>query len=123
AAADMLKEINGGGGRLGIEVGFTPIDAYQVLEEQLPDATLTDATFTLELLRARKTPDDLTLLREASEEVVDAMLAVIGSHGPGVTKRALFEALRQEETKRGLKFEYALTNIGTAFNRAPYDKI
>lgn len=123
AAADMLKGISGGHGRVGIEVGFMPIDAYQVLAEQLPDATLTDATFTLELLRALKTPEELTILREASEKVVDAMMAVIASHGPGVSKRALFEALRQEETKRGLKFEYALTNIGTAFNRAPYDKI
>ncbi|TPE49676.1 M24 family metallopeptidase [Amaricoccus solimangrovi] len=123
AAAEMLKGLNGGKGKVGIEVGFMPIDAYQVLEADLPDAKLTDATFTLEILRALKSPAELDLLREASEKVVDSMLAVFATHGPGVSKRALFEALRMEETKRGMKFEYALTNIGTAFNRAPYDKI
>ena len=123
AAAGMLKGLTGGKGRVGIEAGFLPIDAYRVLEAALPAAELTDATFTLEILRALKSPAELDLLREASEKVVDAMLAVFASHGPGTSKRALFEALRQEETKRGMKFEYALTNIGTAFNRAPYDKI
>lgn len=123
AAAEMLKSAGGGKGRIGIEVGFMPIDAHTVLTDALPDAELVDATFTLELLRALKTPEELTILREASEKVVDSMLAVIASHGPGTSKRDLFEALRQEETRRGLKFEYALTNIGTAFNRAPYDKI
>ncbi|MGK9051364.1 M24 family metallopeptidase [Neorhizobium petrolearium] len=123
AAAELLKDVKAAKGRIGIEVGFMPIDAYRVLEEQLPDANLVDATYTLEILRALKTPEELKILREASEKVVDSMLAVISKHGPGTSKLTLFDALRQEETARGLKFEYALTNVGTAFNRAPYDKI
>ncbi len=123
AAAELLKGAGGGKGRIGIEAGFMPVDAYRTLEGELPDAELVDATYTLEILRALKTPAELKILREASEKVVDSMLAVISKHGPGDSKLALFEALRQEETARGLKFEYALTNIGTAFNRAPYDKI
>ncbi|MDB5622876.1 MAG: peptidase [Devosia sp.] len=123
AAAEQLKRMNGGKGRIGIEVGFMPIDAYNVLTEQLPDAELVDGTFTLEILRALKTPEELELVRLASEKVVDAMLAVMSSHGPGTTKRELFEALRREETNRGVKFEYALTNMGVAFNRAPYDQV
>ncbi|MEP7456049.1 Xaa-Pro peptidase family protein [Phyllobacterium sp. SB3] len=123
AAADLLKSVKGARGRVGIEAGFMPIDAYRVLEEQLPEVKLVDATYTLEVLRLLKTPAELRILREASEKVVDSMLAVISKHGPGVSKLTLFDALRQEETARGLKFEYALTNVGTAFNRAPYDKI
>lgn len=123
SAAELLKSLGGGRGRIGIEVGFMPIDAYRVLEEELPQAELVDGTYTLEILRALKTPAELEIIREASEKVVDSMLAVISTHGPGTSKRDLFDALRQEETARGLKFEYALTNIGTAFNRAPYDKI
>lgn len=123
AAAQILTDVEAGRGRVGIEVGFMPVDAFRVLEEQLPEAKLVDATYTLEILRARKTPDELQLLREASEKVVDAMLAVFAAHGPGTSKLTLFDALRQEETARGVKFEYALTNIGTAFNRAPYDKV
>ncbi len=123
AAAELLKGIQGAKGRVGIEVGFMPIDAFRVLEEQLPDCELVDATYTLEILRALKTPAELKILKEASEKVVDSMLAVISKHGPGTSKLKLFDALRQEETARGLKFEYALTNVGTAFNRAPYDKV
>jgi Xaa-Pro aminopeptidase len=70
-----------------------------------------------------KTPEELQILKEASEKVVDSMLAVFSKHGPGTSKLRLFDALREEETSRGMKFEYALTNVGTAFNRAPYDKV
>jgi Xaa-Pro aminopeptidase len=123
AAAELLKRIGGARGRVGIEVGFMPIDAYRVLEAQLPGVELVDGTYTLELLRAVKTPAELELLKQASEKVVDSILAVFAKHGAGTSKLALFEALRDEETARGMKFEYALTNVGTAFNRAPYDKI
>lgn len=121
-AAEMLRRINGGKGQVGIEAGFMPVDAWQVLTDALPDAKIVDATFTLELLRALKSPAELSLLRQASEKVVDAMQAVFASATPGITKTELYEKLRLEETIRGLKFEYALTNVGTAFNRAPYDK-
>jgi len=123
AAAEILKSVEAAGGRVGIEAGFMPLDAFRVLEAQLPGVELTDATYTLEVLRALKTPEELKILKEASEKVVDSMLAVFSEHGPGTSKLTLFDALRQEETARGIKFEYALTNIGTAFNRAPYDKV
>src|SRR5207248_8126165 len=73
-------------------------------------------------LRAQKTPAELGLLRQASERVVDSMLAVIASHGPGTTKHQLVEALRLEEVKRGLAFEYCLITTGTGLNRAPSDE-
>jgi Xaa-Pro aminopeptidase len=123
AAADMLKRLGGAKGRVGIEVGFMPLDAYRVLEAQLPGVELTDATYALEVLRAVKTPEELQILKEASEKVVDSMLAVFSKYGPGTSKLTLFDALKQEETSRGMKFEYALINVGTAFNRAPYDKV
>jgi Xaa-Pro aminopeptidase len=123
AAAELLKSADAATGRVGIEVGFMPLDAFQVLEAELPGVELTDATYTLELLRALKTPEELQILRDASEKVVDSMLAVFSTFGPGTSKLTLFDALRQEETARGVKFEYALTNVGTAFNRAPYDKV
>jgi Xaa-Pro aminopeptidase len=123
AAAEILKSVGADKGRVGIEVGFMPVDAFRVIEQQLPGAELADATYTLEVLRALKTPGELEILKQASEKVVDSMLAVFSAHGPGTSKLTLFDALRQEETARGVKFEYALTNIGTAFNRAPYDKV
>jgi Xaa-Pro aminopeptidase len=123
AAADQLKRLGVQASRIGVEVGFMPIDAYGLLRETLPDAEFVDATFTLEILRAIKSKNELELLRMASEKVVDAMLAVFRSYGPGSTKREIVEALRAEEASRGLKFEYALTNMGASFNRAIYDQV
>lgn len=123
AAAKQIERLGCEKGRIGIEVAFMPLDAYRVLQEALPGATFEDGTFTLEMLRAIKTKEELELLRLSSEKVVDSMLAVFSSYGPGHTKKEIFEALRAEETKRGLKFEYAFTNMGSSMNRAPYDQI
>jgi len=54
--------------------------------------------------------------------VVDAMLEVIASHGPGQTKREIADALRVAEVKRGLTFEYCLIASGASHNRAPSDQ-
>ena len=105
--------------RIGIEAGFLPADAYLVLRDAMPESEIVDAVFTLERLRAVKTAEELRLLRQASEGVVDAMLAVFSIVRPGQTKREVVEALRREETMRGLLFEYCLTTAGTSFNRAP----
>ena len=51
------------------------------------------------------------------------MLAVIAGHGPGATKNDLVQALREEEVKRGLTFEYCLITAGTSVNRAPSDQV
>jgi Xaa-Pro aminopeptidase len=80
-------------------------------------------TFTLELLRAIKSPQELEILRFASEKVVDSILAVFAGHGPDATKRQIVDALRSEEQNRGLKFEYCLANMGQSFNRAPSDQV
>jgi Xaa-Pro aminopeptidase len=95
------------------------MDAGAALRAAFPDAELVDALFALERLRAIKTPEELALLKKASDLVIDSMLAVIETHGPGATKTQLTEALRREETSRGLTFEYCLAAAGASHNRAP----
>ena len=56
---------------------------------------------------------------DASEAVLASMQAVIAAHGPGSTKSEVADALRLEEVKRGLTFEYCLITAGTSLNRAP----
>jgi Xaa-Pro aminopeptidase len=109
--------------RVGIERAFLPADAAELMARELSGVTLVEAHLPLERLRARKTPEELDLLRAASELVVDSMLAVIASHGPGATKTELVEALRREEVNRGLTFEYCLITAGTSLNRAPSDQV
>ena len=108
--------------RIAVETAFLPADAYQAVHDAFPDAELVDALPLLERLRAVKTGKELAVLRSASEKVVSAMLAVIGAHGPGATKRELVEALRRAEVDRGLTFEYCLITAGASLNRAPSDQ-
>jgi Xaa-Pro aminopeptidase len=119
AASAYLMRIGLASGRIGVETAFLPADAFRELQSALPGATFWRASDALDQLRAVKTPNELRFMREASERVIDAMLTVFASHGPGVTKRELVAALRREEQARDLTYEYCLTTVGTSHNRAP----
>ena len=122
-AADHLAKLAPNVKRVGVERAFLPADAAELMARELPGVAFLEAHMPLERLRARKTREELDLLRVASELVVDSMLAVIASHGPGATKTELVEALRREEVNRGLTFEYCLITAGTSLNRAPSDQV
>jgi Xaa-Pro aminopeptidase len=122
-AVDFIKSLKRAPRRIGVEAAFLPGDAYKKLESHQENVALIDALILLERLRARKSKAELNLLREASDLVVDSMLAVFGSHGPGTSKRELAEALRREEVARGLTFEYCLVTTGTSFNRSPSEDV
>jgi Xaa-Pro aminopeptidase len=108
--------------RLGVEFGFLPYDAANVLRAAYPDAEIIDATMVLDRQRARKSQDELKKLKIASEAVLDSMMAVIAAHGAGATKAEIAEALRKEEVNRGLTFEYCLITVGASHNRAPNEE-
>jgi Xaa-Pro aminopeptidase len=118
-AAGYVRQLMAKPHRIGVELTFLPADAAVTLRTAFADAELKDALFVLERLRARKTPEELAKLRIASDLVIDSMVAVIQSHGPGATKAQLSEALRREETMRGLTFDYCLIAAGSSLNRAP----
>jgi Xaa-Pro aminopeptidase len=118
-AADHIRRLDLRPRRIGIEVAFLPFDAGVALRSAFPDAEIADALVVLERQRARKSADELEKLRVASDRVIDSMLAVVENHGPGATKLELAEALRREETNRGLTFEYCLIAAGASHNRAP----
>jgi Xaa-Pro aminopeptidase len=118
-ATDYLRRSGVPARRIGIETTFMPMDAGAALKSALPDAEIKDALVVLERQRLRKSPQELTMLRTASEKVIDAMMSVIASHGPGSTKEEIAEALRREEVNRGMTFEYCLIAAGTSHNRAP----
>ena len=109
--------------RIACEYSFLPYDAAKALRDAFPDADWVDALYVLESQRAVKSADELAKLRTASDSVLASMQAVIANHGPGHTKAELVEALRREETNRGLTFEYCLITCGTSFNRAPTDQV
>ena len=121
-AVDYMRKTGLNPKRIAAEYGFLPYDAANVLRTAFPDAQWVDALYVLERQRAKKSADELKLLKYASEAVIDSMKAVIASSAPGVTKADVVEALRREETNCGLTFEYCLITCGTSFNRAPSEQ-
>jgi len=122
-AVQYIRDINPGTEKIGIEPDFLPYEAALALQNHLPGLRLENAQRPLELLRSIKSSRELELIKKASDDVVDSMLAVIKSHGAGVTKNQLVNALAEEETKRGLSYEYCLISAGTSLNRAPSDYV
>jgi Xaa-Pro aminopeptidase len=121
-AVDYLRRLLPNAKRIAIETAFIPLDSAAVLRKAFPNAETVDALFVLERLRARKTPQELEMLKIASDAVIDSMEAVFKNFGPGATKNELTEALRREETQRGLTFDYCLIAAGASLNRAPSDQ-
>ncbi|MBV9064226.1 MAG: aminopeptidase P family protein [Methylobacteriaceae bacterium] len=117
-----VKRIGNGIRRIGVEAAFLPADAEAVLRRGLSNVEIADAVVPLERLRARKTPQEIGYLREASERVVESMLSTFKICRPGLTKQEVAESLRREEVNRGLVFDYCLIAVGNSFNRAPSEQ-
>src|SRR6202012_4923554 len=71
-AADYAHKLNAKPKRIAIETAFLPVDAEAVLRRKFPGAEFVDALFVLERLRAVKTPQELELLKLASDKVIDS---------------------------------------------------
>ena len=122
-ALDHIGKLDRSPRRIALEMAVLPADAFRALEAQLTNVEILDAQILLERLRACKDAEELAFLKKASDDVIDSMLAVIASHGPGTTKQQLVDALKREETNRCLNFEYCLITTGTSLNRAPSDDV
>jgi Xaa-Pro aminopeptidase len=122
-AIDHIRRIMPPNARIGVEFSFFPADAMDALRSGLSDCQIVDSHLPLERLRAVKTPDELALIREASDRVVEAMLTTFAHCCPGITKRDVTARLRQEELNRGLNFDYCLITAGSGPNRAPSDQV
>lgn len=120
-AIDHVRKLGGATNKIGIEASFLPSDARDVLNG-LDGIELREAHFALERLRAVKSAGEIELVRQASERVVDAMLATFKVCTPGMTKHDIVAHLRREEHERDLVFEYCLIAAGKSHNRAPSDQ-
>jgi Xaa-Pro aminopeptidase len=116
SALAHLRRIRPGALTVGVEAAFLPADAYGRLAAE-PGVTPRECHLELERLRARKTAAELAIVERASEVVVESMSAVFDTHGAGTTKRELVEALRYEQARRGMTFEYCLASMGASHNR------
>jgi Xaa-Pro aminopeptidase len=118
-AAELIKRRGLSSGTIGLEMPFLPADAFATLTSALPAAKFVDCVVLLEELRAVKRPDELEFIREASEGIVNSMLATLRHAKPGMTKREIADILRREETSHGLSFDYCLIAAGNEYDRGP----
>ena len=81
-AVDYLRRLVPNAKRIAIETAFIPLDSAAVLRKAFPNAETVDALFVLERLRARKTPQELEMLKIASDAVIDSMEAVFQEFRP-----------------------------------------
>jgi Xaa-Pro aminopeptidase len=122
-AVAYLQRIGLDQARIGIEFSYLPYDSASTLQATVPPARISDARGILDILRGRKSPAELDMMREASERVIDSMKAVIADLKPGMTKQQVADALKLEEVSRGLVFEYCLITAGADLNRAPSGQV
>jgi len=122
-ALDHLKRLGRPLRRIGIEAGFLPADARDILAAGFAGGEIVDAHRTLERLRAIKSPEELALVRAASDGVVDAMLATFSMVHAGMTKHDIVERLRREQFARGIDFNFCQIAVGSSFDRVPSDQV
>lgn len=119
ALADRVEALGLARGTIGVELPFLPAEAYLTLVERLPEARFVDVVDLLSELRAIKRPDEQRILLAAGDAIVDSMLACFARAYEGVTTAELEQMMREEESARGMRFEYCLTTTGLDCNRAP----
>jgi Xaa-Pro aminopeptidase len=104
---------------IGVEPPFLSVEIYRPLAEALGRARFADAVPALEFLRAVKRPDELRLMRAASEGVVDSIRAVFARTCEGDSSCDIDARMAEEQRRRGLEFSFTFVALGTDRNRTP----
>jgi Xaa-Pro aminopeptidase len=120
--ASHIKSLDRPTRRVGVELGFLPADAMNVLSEGLSQSIFVDAHRTLERLRAIKTRQELAFLRKAAEGVVNSMLKTFRGARIGCSKNDLVSAVKRAQVSEGLDFSFCQATVGSNFNRFPTEQ-
>ena len=121
-AGQLVRMLGLGGARVGIERAFLPVEAFDVLQRELPQATFVDATPVLAELRAVKSAKEIDTLREVHKRTAQAIRATLVSAEPGESSRRLEERLEREMAQRDLHRIFTFAGIGPSYNRFPSDR-
>lgn len=105
--------------RIALEMPFFPADAFLALRAELPHAEFVDATPIFEELRARKSKEELAIMRRAYASLAEAIHSTFLAARPGETTMEISRRVEIEIAERGLSFLFALVCAGPGFLRAP----
>ena len=114
AITDAVREQGLESGRIGIEMGSMmwmriPHDDFIQLRANLPGVEFADAAPLCWRLRARKSPAEVDLIRQAVAITDGAYEAVLDELRPGMSERELFSLLAVEHLKRGAEMPGSIT--------------
>ena len=120
---EVLREMGLERGTIGVELPSLPADAFAVLREGLPGATLVDAVPVLDALRAVKSPAEIDLMRRGTVLNAESLAVVLEGGREGDSTAKVARAVEREMRLRGLHHLYALVCAGPSFFRAPTERL
>lgn len=121
AAASLLTARGLAASQIGVELSHIPGSALRALADELPGATIRDASTELEELRVVKTADELVILRDANERVAAAIAETLAGARPGIGKRELVNGITLADARRQLRFHHGLVTVGSSLVRSEND--
>jgi len=120
--ARLVRALGLAGGTIGIERAFMPVETFDVLRHELPEASFVDVTQLLAELRAVKSTREIEVLREVHERTAQAIRATLATAVPREASRRIEERLEVEMASRGLHRIFTFAAIGPSYNRYPSDR-
>lgn len=118
ALARRVRDLGLENARIGFEMPFLPADAFLALRKELPNADFVDATAIFEEVRARKSPSELVIMRQAYANLAEAIHEAFLASSSGDTTKEIARRVEMEIAERGLSYLFALVCAGPGFLRA-----
>jgi Xaa-Pro aminopeptidase len=104
--------------RVGFETNFISMADGNTLRSRLPRMQIADSTRLMDMVRAVKTPAELTLFKRGADLLDDAFLACFPTVRPGMRERDLHAALVAHCLAGGSEFTHGILN--SERNAIPY---
>jgi Xaa-Pro aminopeptidase len=116
--AKVIADMSLADSKVGFETNFISIADGDTLRSRLPRMQIFDSTQLMDVVRAVKTPAELTLFKRGADLLDDAFLACFPTVRPGVRERELHATLVAHCLAGGSEFTHGILN--SERNTIPY---
>lgn len=116
--AKVIADMSLDDSKVGFETNFISIADGDTLRSRLPRMQIFDSTQLMDVVRAVKTPAELTRFKRGADLLDDAFLACFPTVRPGVRERDLHAALVAHCLAGGSEFTHGILN--SERNTIPY---
>jgi Xaa-Pro aminopeptidase len=116
--AKVIADMGLAHARVGFETNFISMADGNTLRSRLPRMQIADSADLMDMVRAVKTPAELTLFKRGADLLDDAFLACFPTVRPGMRERDLHAALVAHCLAGGSEFTHGILN--SERNTIPY---